>query len=858
MGDNATRFASSSAKRTDLKYSVGFALPTVLIASIIMLTVLIVSVTSTVAVRNSLQAQHYNQMARSAADAGLAYAKACLRTNNNVPQWSDAKPLTPATDCNGDIIGSSVDVQVLVVAGGGGGGGNCTTCGGAGGGGAGGLIEDSSSVSVGSFPVVVGNGGSGGNGGGSRTDGNDGGNSTFGGLVAVGGGGGGNQSGLPGHDGGSGGGGSSGSSPPAGAGGSGTSGQGHSGGTGVSGGGGGGGGGGAGNAGANGGSRAGGDGITSSITGTAVYYSGGGGGGSYGTASPGVGGNGGGGDGANQSVNGGNGYSGTANTGGGGGGANGSNKGGAGGNGGSGVVIVSYPTNSLTATGGSVTTANGNTIHKFNSSGNFVVSNIATPSCPEDPICSVMQSSNVRTSFSVPKPNVNDDGVAVSMRANGSLDILRSSNNAVWRSYSKDVFESLVGVPGGSYEKAPKAGQTNFAPAYGYTGIQPGSCPEGFVPIPGSTLYDKPYGFCAMKYEAKKGSGNIPVSAPGGAPWVDISQSATIVSQGKSSPSSILTDLSTATSPYYSQTAGLKSATVDLGELKQVNNVSVWHYWSDYRTYHQTKTEVSEDNINWYTVFDSVVDGEYRETPDGKVHRFATRPVRYIRDWLDGSTSNTGNHWIEIMATSPTDSALDKSTAACTDCHLMTLNEYLAIAHNVLIQNNNWSGGSVGSGYIYSGHNDGSPNSALAASLTGDSDGYSGTGQSSGSQRRTLSLSNGEVIWDLAGNVAEWLQEQALSDQPGSSGYSYREWNTIGNPGFLPESLIPSNVNPAASGWTESNGIGSLLSDSDMNELKAIWYGGYWTTGSEAGIFNMAMDASTYETTPRRGFRVTL
>lgn len=79
----------------------GFALPTVLIASIVMLTVLLVAVQSTAAVRASLMSQYYDQLARNAGDAGIAYAKTCLDANNGAPQWSNTNPLMPNTDCTG-------------------------------------------------------------------------------------------------------------------------------------------------------------------------------------------------------------------------------------------------------------------------------------------------------------------------------------------------------------------------------------------------------------------------------------------------------------------------------------------------------------------------------------------------------------------------------------------------------------------------------------------------------------------------------------------------------------------------------------------------------------------------------------
>ena len=40
--------------------------------------------------------------------------------------------------------------------------------------------------------------------------------------------------------------------------------------------------------------------------------------------------------------------------------------------------------------------------------------------------------------------------------------------------------------------------------------------------------------------------------------------------------------------------------------------------------------------------------GEYSETAAGKTHSFTPQPVRYVREYLNGSTANSGNHWVEI------------------------------------------------------------------------------------------------------------------------------------------------------------------------------------------------------------------
>lgn len=85
----------------------GFALPTVLISSVVMLTVLSVTVTASASIRTSLKSQYYSQLAKAAGDAGVAYAEACLAANGNIPTWSNANPLTPATDCSGSVVGGN-------------------------------------------------------------------------------------------------------------------------------------------------------------------------------------------------------------------------------------------------------------------------------------------------------------------------------------------------------------------------------------------------------------------------------------------------------------------------------------------------------------------------------------------------------------------------------------------------------------------------------------------------------------------------------------------------------------------------------------------------------------------------------
>jgi len=284
----------------------------------------------------------------------------------NISQSGTMRAISPNNNTTTTPVAKTV--EVLVVAGGGGGGGF-------GGGGGGGYQYDAThSVSAGPFSVTVGDGGGGAASG--NVHGTNGSNSIFDTIMATGGGGGGafDNTNLNGADGGSGGGAGTdggGNGYTSGAVGLGTSGQGHDGGLAVNSATASGGGGGAGAVGGAGVTTTGGNGgsgTANSISGSSVTYAGGGG--ASGQFGAGTGGSGGGGNGGINS--GGNRTAGTANTGGGGGGGYNTT----GMAGGSGVVIISYPTNSLNVnvTGTvATTTSNGNTIQTFTGNGTFTV-----------------------------------------------------------------------------------------------------------------------------------------------------------------------------------------------------------------------------------------------------------------------------------------------------------------------------------------------------------------------------------------------------------------------------------------------------------------------------------------------------
>lgn len=88
-----------------MKLQGGFALPTILIASVIMLTILVSAVSSIGSASVAIDNQYYNQLAREASESGDARATDCIKQSpTQSPQWTSATPLLPNTDCTGAII----------------------------------------------------------------------------------------------------------------------------------------------------------------------------------------------------------------------------------------------------------------------------------------------------------------------------------------------------------------------------------------------------------------------------------------------------------------------------------------------------------------------------------------------------------------------------------------------------------------------------------------------------------------------------------------------------------------------------------------------------------------------------------
>ena len=196
--------------------------------------------------------------------------------------------------------------------------------------------------------------------------------------------------------------------------------------------------------------------------------------------------------------------------------------------------------------------------------------------------------------------------------------------------------------------------------------------------------------------------------------------------------------------------------------------------------------------------------------------------------------------------------------------HLMTNPESMAISRNIEVTAANWSSGTVGTGSINAGHTDLTPNNSLAAST--DNNPCSGTGQTCSdltwhSQRRTHVLSNGNVIWDFAGNVEDWIdwlltqsQKAYLSTDLGPVG-AWREWTQINSNITLGSVMEPKSWQATNATYNSAQAIGQYFGS--LIDPAAAVRGGDWGSGAEAGIYALQFSAGPSTGNNFIGFRCT-
>jgi len=225
-----------------------------------------------------------------------------------------------------------------------------------------------------------------------------------------------------------------------------------------------------------------------------------------------------------------------------------------------------------------------------------------------------------------------------------------------------------------------------------------------------------------------------------------------------------------------------------------------------------------------------------------------------------------GGYPIADIAEQPTAKAYCNAIGA----HLLTNDEYMTIAMNAANQGVNWNGGTVGgaSQYMPSGNS----NASYAEPAGGNPEGYlsgsTSTYYSDFHHLRTLTLSNGQVIWDLAGNVWEEVQRSDMNQgdnqntmfSPTCTTGSWVWCEFASSTAWTSDpttALTASQVSPP-NGWTSSQGMGQLYAwgpGGIGGGTNAFIRGGNWTGGAGGGPFTLYLLWYTGYTNSTVGFR---
>jgi hypothetical protein len=175
-----------------------------------------------------------------------------------------------------------------------------------------------------------------------------------------------------------------------------------------------------------------------------------------------------------------------------------------------------------------------------------------------------------------------------------------------------------------------------------------------------------------------------------------------------------------------------------------------------------------------------------------------------------------GRPWVKIAQNHDTNfDAKEACSALGSSYHLINNNEWMSITRNAQDIDSNWTLGTVGSGALFRGNSD------SGASLDN-------TNPLTGINTRTLTLSNGAVIWDMAGNVWQWtdnLQTSAINTTA-----EWVEWNS----GNIASGAI--DLYGPADGYLSAQGMGQVYGGTLNN---AFLRGGYWSNASYAGVFTL-------------------
>jgi hypothetical protein len=222
--------------------------------------------------------------------------------------------------------------------------------------------------------------------------------------------------------------------------------------------------------------------------------------------------------------------------------------------------------------------------------------------------------------------------------------------------------------------------------------------------------------------------------------------------------------------------------------------------------------------------------------------------------------------------------AIDACMSLGDGYHLVTNDEWMAAARSAESVADNWSGGAVGSGGMFRGNtveddsfgcndagNDytaaaGSDNASLSFVRTACAD------------KRQLKLTNGEIIWDMAGNVWEHVNGANTLDGSnhatmnanvcgGGDAANWKWFSFSGNDGAaggacsFQSPYSYAAYGPATPGMNAANGVGRIWSRVSAEADRVLLRGADGAHSVSAGIFTIRLSWASWFHGPSVGFR---
>ncbi|WP_412732660.1 glycine-rich domain-containing protein [Minisyncoccus archaeiphilus] len=218
----------------------------------------------------------------------------------------------------------------------------------------------------------------------------------------------------------------------------------------------------------------------------------------------------------------------------------------------------------------------------------------------------------------------------------------------------------------------------------------------------------------------------------------------------------------------------------------------------------------------------------------------------------------SGTPWANISQTD----AITECASLGSGYHLITNDEWTSLARHIATQPSNWSTGIVGSGVLSRGYSasnsyasDGFTNTVLAPTTGTANDVYNVGANTLGSTgtftlKRTHNLANGNIVWDLAGNVYDWNSDTCTQGSGEGNWYNSGAWIDWDNTNLSDYELGRAGPNPL---YTSVQNSGKYYGCSVNGN--GLFRGGYLHAGTYSGLFTFYFNYSSSFIHPFIGFR---